>query len=80
MDVVSEDAGAKDTSKQAPLTPNHSGIGLDNLLCPTSMTTKLVQFFKDEGNCPTNLLLLNLSVSIRNRDPIVVGIFPDKAL
>ncbi|ONI22862.1 hypothetical protein PRUPE_2G155200, partial [Prunus persica] len=62
------------------LTPNHSGIGPDNLLSPTSTTSNLVQFVNDEGNCPTNLLLLNLSVSIRNTEPIVVGIFPDKAL
>ncbi|KAB2598493.1 hypothetical protein D8674_001413 [Pyrus ussuriensis x Pyrus communis] len=47
-----------DTSK---LTPNHFGMRPDNLLSPTSIIRKLVQFFKDEGNSPTNLLLLNLN-------------------
>ena len=60
------------------LSPIHPGISPRNLFELRSKNTREVQFLKDKGNSPTNLLLCKLNVSRWNIDPMELGILPEK--
>ncbi|ONI14146.1 hypothetical protein PRUPE_4G264900, partial [Prunus persica] len=55
-------------------------IDPDNLFSARLISVKFLQFLNCEGNSPTNPLFFSHSVSMLNKYPMVVGIFPDKEL